>query len=860
MCTISNQSSIYPSTLSPKNESTSESKTPVITNHCHAPLHEHIILDVVLKCPSFEHRTYAMLDCGAQASYIDHFFAKSLNLNLRQKATPVNLFTVDGSPIVTGPVTMECDISLKINDHVEDITLDVTKLGHYPVILGIPWLKTHDPQVVWSKNHLLFTSDFCIKNCLSHSPVVHALAEHPCTKFVSQSAAVPNSFCPFVNDSQFPTCSPVSIAISASGSIQSSEDIENSGSVSSAINANCTVPVKYHDFLDVFSEVEANSLPTHGPHDHHIPIVEGKSPPFGPIYSLSQTELEVLSDYLKENLKKGFIRPSTSPAGAPILFVKKKDGSLRLCVDYRGLNKVTIKNRYPLPLINELLDRLSSASIFTKLDIRNAYHRVRIAAGDEWKTAFRTRYGHFEYLVMPFGLTNAPASFQSYINDTLREFLDVFVVVYLDDILIFSSDPKEHTKHVKLVLEKLRGSGLFVKAEKCDFDASNVEFLGYCVGPNGISMDKKKIESIVSWPTPKSVHDVQVFLGFANFYRRFIQSYSVIVTPLTSLLKKHVGFNWSTDAEESFLKLKKAFSSSPLLSLFDPKLPCIIESDASDFAIASVLSQVYTDGEARPIAFYSRKLLPSEVNYDVHDKELLAIVSSFKNWRHYLEGSPHIIDVFTDHRNLESFTSSKQLNRRQARWSQILSGYSFVIKYRPGSQNARADALSRRPDFAFHGGENDDKQPIKRIIQGEQKILAQVQCQIPIVNEVLSFKILSDQNLLTRFQQLYEKDPEVHRLKSYIKNPKSIPKRLSHRMKRYRFDSESKLLFYDNRVLVPDDNPLKLDIIKEFHDSPLSGHPGRIKTLELLSRYYFWPKAPKLRPSLCIQLSCLFES
>lgn len=244
-----------------------------------------------------------------------------------------------------------------------------------------------------------------------------------------------------------------------------------------------TLPAEYTDFADVFDKKNADRLPPHRPYDCPIPLLPNEQPPWGPTYPLSETELTALKEYLDENLAKGFIRPLTSPAGAPILFVKKKDGSLRLCPDYRALNGITVRNRYPLPLISDMLDRVKSAKIFTKLDLRGAYNLVRMKEGDEWKTAFRTRYGHFEYLVMPFGLTNAPATFQRFVNEIFCDIMDKFIVVYLDDILIFSEDPATHQDHVKTVLERLRENSLYAKLEKCSFHKSQVEFLGYMVSP-----------------------------------------------------------------------------------------------------------------------------------------------------------------------------------------------------------------------------------------------------------------------------------------------------------------------------------------------------------------------------------------
>ena len=375
------------------------------------------------------------------------------------------------------------------------------------------------------------------------------------------------------------------------------------------------VPIEYHNLAELFSEDKAHELPPHRPYDHKISLEPGSTPPFGPIYSMSPLELEALKKYCEENLKKGFIRHSQSPCASPILFVRKPDGTLRLCVDYRGLNKLTIKNRYPLPLIGELLDRISKAKYFTKFDVRDGYHRLRMAAGEEWKTAFRCRYGLFEYTVMPFGLCNAPGTFQHYMNDTFREFLDQFLIVYLDDLLIYSENLAEHKKHVRMVMEKLRDAGLYLKPSKCQFHATEVSFLGYIVGPDGVKMDPAKVESIASWPTPTSVHDIRVFLGLANFYRRFIDNFSRITAPITYLLKKSKKFKWSTSAQKAFEQLKTAFITAPILRHFDPSLPTVIEADASQYALGAVISQRdLTDGKLYPITFHSRKFNTAEEN------------------------------------------------------------------------------------------------------------------------------------------------------------------------------------------------------------------------------------------------------
>lgn len=430
------------------------------------------------------------------------------------------------------------------------------------------------------------------------------------------------------------------------------------------------LPKIYCDYLDVFSRKEANELPPHRPYDHAIDLLPGKEPPYGPLYLMSRAESEELLKELKSQLGKGFIRASRSPAASPVLFVKKAGGGLRFCVDYRGLNEITVKNRYPLPLITETLARLSRARIFSKLDIISAFNRLRIKEGDEWKMAFRTRYGLFEYLVMPFGLCNGPALFQHYINDTLQEYLNVFCTAYLDDILIYSDNEAEHTMHVRLILAKLREAGLQVDITKCEFHVTEVSYLGLIVTTEGIKMDPKKVSAIAEWPALENVKDVQSFLGFANFYRRFIYGFSKIVAPLTALTKKGVPFRMTDECQRAFQSLKTAFTSDVVLRHFDPDRETIVETDASDFVLGGILSQYSDQGVLHPVAYFSKKHSPAECNYEIYDKELMAIVRTFKEWRPELEGSTFPVSVVTDHKNLEYFTTTKTLSRRQARWSE----------------------------------------------------------------------------------------------------------------------------------------------------------------------------------------------
>ncbi|KAJ1088807.1 hypothetical protein NDU88_001962 [Pleurodeles waltl] len=415
------------------------------------------------------------------------------------------------------------------------------------------------------------------------------------------------------------------------------------------------------------------------------------------VYALSEHENQHLRKYLDKFLENGFIRPYKSPAASPLFFVPKANGELRTCIDYRGLNKVTIKNKYPLPLIPVLLEQVKKAKIYTKLDLRGAYHLVRMREGDEWKTAFKTRYGLFEYTVMPFGLCNAPAAFQFFLNDVLREYLDIFAIVYIDDILIYSDNENEHVQHVRKILAALRKHHLYCKLTKCEFHVTTVEFLGVILTPQGMAMAEKKVKAVSDWPTPKTVRDIQCFLGFANFYRRFINHFSQTVAPITKLLRKKEKFVCSPEADQAFSTLKEAFSTAPVLTHPDANQPFIVEADASDVAIGAVLSQRNKDtGQLHPVAYMSRKLNEAEQNYVIAEKELLVICDAFKEWRHHLLGAKYTITVYTDHRNLQFMSSARLLTPRQLRWMLFFAKFDFVVTFQPDKDNRKADTLSRQ--------------------------------------------------------------------------------------------------------------------------------------------------------------------
>ena len=388
-------------------------------------------------------------------------------------------------------------------------------------------------------------------------------------------------------------------------------------------------------------------------------------------------------------MDKGFIRPSTSPWGAPLLFVKKKDGSLRLCIDYRKLNRVTVKNRYPLPRIDDLFDQLRGAKVFSKIDLRSGYHQLRIRESDIATTAFRSRYGHYEFVVMPFGLTNAPTAFMNLMNQVFGAYLDQFVIVFIDDILVDSESWEQHERHLRMVLDILRREQLYAKFSKCEFWLAKVGFIGHVISVEGGNVDPQKIEVVMQWGRPNSVIEIRSFLGLAGYYRRFVQDFSRITALLTRLTRKGVKFEWSDQCEASFQELKNRVTSAPVLALPDDSGEYVVFSDASRLGLGCVLMQ-----HGRVIAYASWQLKQHELNYPTHDLELAAVVLALKLWRHYLYGAK--CQIFTDHKSLQYLLTQKELNLRQCHWMELIKDYDCTIEYHPRKDNVAADALSRK--------------------------------------------------------------------------------------------------------------------------------------------------------------------
>ena len=674
---------------------------------------------------SMQMQARCLLDSGADINLISQRLQRSAQLQLIVHPVPAAVAFGEHTLEILGVVRERIqvvDFNGVSRSHLQ--TFFVSQFAGYDVVLGMPWLASADPHISYSQGTLAWRGH-------EPAPVLPATVQEVLEEGKAHGPA-------WIMLPYLATPARPSAHVAATTLGDGSEPAP-------AAAQEDELPIEFADFADVFSEQLAGQLAPNQPELDHAIETTG-TPPNSPIYNLSPKELDILKEYLDKALKRGWIRHSKSPAGSPILFVPKSDGSMRLCVDYRGLNRVTVKNRYPLPLISEILDRLSGAKVFSKLDLRDAYHRIRIRSGDEWKTAFKTRYGHFEYLVMPFGLANAPATFQSHIHRALAGYVDVICIVYLDDILIYSQSREEHIQHVRMVLERLREWGLYAKVSKCQFFTLTVDFLGFVVTTEGIEMDKERVRTIVEWPTPENVHDVLVFLGFTGFYRRFIEAYAKIAAPLNNLTvgyrkgsggnptarRKRAGvgeapqrtWEWKPEHEAAFERLKSLFSTAGVLVHYNPAMPCVLITDASGYAMGAILEQP-RDGAAptegrHPVAYYSKKLTGPEFRYDTHDKELLAIVAGFKHFRHYLEGAAHPVRVLCDHDNLKYFMTTKQLSARQARWAEYLSAFDFEIEFKKGASNP-ADGLSRRPDYE---ADAESKEAFETMIPTLQRKLA----------------------------------------------------------------------------------------------------------------------------------------
>ncbi|KAJ3551704.1 hypothetical protein NP233_g13028 [Leucocoprinus birnbaumii] len=692
----------------------------------------------------------ALLDCGATNMFMDREFAAFNNFPVERLPRAIPVYNADGTRNCAGSITETCTVLMRYLNHTEKVRFFVTSTSKSPIIVGHNWLVKHNPEINWKTGEVTLTR--CPSSCgrarvdrLKAEAKARKITKHARTpasdtdpdtesddetlpdrpsaverenifRFLKGESQVIRVIIPDIGVTEIPQLfrkskTPVAAVLRKNAKQTVPERVaEKEKRVRMEGIFEEVVPEEYRDFRDVFEKEGFDELPPRRPWDHPIDLKPDAVPvKLAKTYPLSPVEQRKLDEFLEENLKSGRIRESKSPWASGFFFVKKKDGQLRPVQDYRKLNDATVKNAYPLPLISEIVARLRKAKVFTKMDVRWGFNNIRIREGDEHKAAFLTNRGLFEPTVMFFGLCNSPATFQTMMNNILGNLVRRGVVlVYMDDILIFTETLAEHRKVVREVLQILRTHRLFLKPEKCSFEKDKVDYLGMIIGNGAVEMDPEKVRAVKEWPTPRTVKDTQRFVGFCNFYRKFISNFAHIAQPLYSLARNASVFRWTTATATAFQQLKDKITSSPVLALANDNDPFKLEADASDFASGAVLSQLQ-ENVWKPVAFYSKQFSAAERNYEVHDKEMLAIIRGLEEWRHYVQGSPKKLEIWSDHRNLEYFLTAHKLNRRQARWSCLLADYDYVLKHRPGSSMLKADALSRRPDHKKGvEGDNDE--------------------------------------------------------------------------------------------------------------------------------------------------------
>eukprot|EP00253_Pinus_taeda_P020750 PITA_20750 len=713
----------------------------------------------------FDKNVSVLVDPGATLSYVSPKIVENCKLQLTKFKQPWLVQLATGAKRRVLAKVSSCP--LKIVGQTVTTELNVLPLGSYDVLIGMDWLEKWW-SVINCKMKIISYQDE-LGDQQEIQGILKPVQVRPIT--ASQLAKCIRKKCQIY-----------AVQVGFASSENNESTLEN-------------IPV-VREFADVFPE-EIPGLPPKWNLDFTIELVPGAAPVSRAPYRMSVPELTELKMQLQELLDKKYIRPSVSPWGAPVLFVRKKDGTFRMCIDYRQLNKLTVKNKYPLPRIDELFDQVKGATVFSKIDLRSRYHQIRIMEEDVAKTAFRTRCGHYEFVVLPFGLTNAPTTFMCLMNSVFHKYLDKFVLIFIDDTLIYSRNIQEHEEHLRLVLQTVREHQLYTKYRKCDFYKEQIQYLGHIITKEGIAVDPEKIRTIMEWPIPKDVADIRSFMDLAGYYRRFVEGFSRVAYPITSLQKKGRIFKWTAECQQSFDQLKHLLTTAPVLSIVDSEKDYTVCTDASKEGVGGVLMQ-----EGKVVAYESRKLKEHEQKYSVYDLELTAVVHVLKMWRHYLLGRKFLL--LTDHHSLTSYFNQPTLNARQARWVDFLSGFDFEIKHLKGKENRVADALSRKMHCLY---------------------------------EIATSKGWS--TFHEEIKQVAEQDPEYQQKKRQVQEVTSHLRQQGYELK------TPGILYYKKRIYIPNQAEVKKRILDEYHKSPYAGYPGYQKFITALRKECYWPGMKK---------------
>ena len=829
------------------------------------------------------------MDTGATECYMDGRVSSKFADVTQAHAKPIELRLFDGKPSSSGPLTSYVDLPLMCSAKQESIPtrFNITKLQGADIVLGSRWMAQHRVNLDLAGRKITFNGNDHDADYPS-STELRGVSQG--RRSTGKTSTYPNNIpisepkytfveprLPTSNLAEVEPSSPLTSSLSAvTETIQdelSSEILEFKATqpqfvepqdeadyLAETTELRTQVPREYHDFFDIFrAKAGTETLPPHRDYDMRIDLIPSAKLAPAKLYQLTEAERQTLLETLEQETHAGRIRPSNAAFGSPMFFVPKKDGRLRMVVDYRHLNSNTINDSYPLPLINQITNELSKAKYFTKLDLVGAYQLLRVKEGYEHLTAFRTQYGMYESLVVRDGLRNAPAVFQHFLNEVFKDVIGRGVTVYIDDILIYADTLDELHRLTRKVFDICRKASLYLKASKCEFERDSLLFLGFIISNNGVSTDPDKVKAVQEFPVPTNLTESRSFIGLVSYYRQFVENFSKIASPITELTKKGCPFVWDEAQQTAFQRLKDMLSNAPVLAHYNPSYETLVQTDASFFGWGFIISQINPETrQEHPVAIESGRFTGPQIRYTTSEKEFLAIVFAFTRSRHMLIQVS--TTVVTDHLNLTYWMKPRELNPRQARWVEYLAVYRMRIIYRPGRQAEMPDALSRRSDYhtgkgttfgadqhptqalpnfdEYRGGlhetlnalqdssiRNDEEYYINPhglvSAQRDDTDLAQLRqdmmsircysCEHPTCNSAPTLETLYDLCRKTR-------NPE-------FVNPKW---------------TASGLISFGHRLYVSNFDDSRLKVLRSRHDSTLAGHPGVAKTTELVLRDYLW--------------------